>query len=298
MEHWHAGGHQILVIDNFATGKRELVPQIARLEVVEGSIADREMVRRAFDRFRPTVVVHSAASYKDPSDWREDAATNVLGTVHVIEAARDYGVERFLNFQTVLCYGRPEQSPISVDHPLRPFTSYGISKVAGEQYLAASNLNWVSLRLANITGPRLAIGPLPTFYQRLKAQQSCFCTDSVRDFLDMSDFIAAVECVIAAPDVIGIFNVSSGQGHSIREVYDAVRIHLGLGPDPGVRMVPVGADDVAELVPDPSKTEALGWKPKVDFRSTIDRMLTWYDVHGVSEVHSHLSQAADEQGQK
>jgi UDP-glucose 4-epimerase len=240
MEHWHAGGHQILVIDNFATGKRELVPQISRLEVVEGSIADREMVRRAFDRFRPTVVVHSAASYKDPSDWREDAATNVLGTVHVIEAARDYGVERFLNFQTVLCYGRPEHSPIPVDHPLRPFTSYGISKVAGEQYLAASNLNWVSLRLANITGPRLAIGPIPTFYKRLKAQQSCFCTDSVRDFLDMSDFIAAVERVITAPDVIGIFNVSSGQGHSIREVYDAVRIHLGLGPDPGVRMVPVG----------------------------------------------------------
>ena len=169
MEHWHARGHQILVIDNFATGKRELVPRISRLQVVEGSIADREMVRRAFDRFRPTLVVHSAASYKDPSDWREDAATNVLGTVHVIEAARDYGVERFLNFQTVLCYGRPEQSPIPLDHPLRPFTSYGISKVAGEQYLAASNLKWVSLRLANITGPRLAIGPIPTFYKRLKA---------------------------------------------------------------------------------------------------------------------------------
>jgi nucleoside-diphosphate-sugar epimerase len=299
MEHWHARGHQILVIDNFATGKRELVPQISRLQVVEGSIADREMVRRAFDRFRPTVVVHSAASYKDPSDWREDAATNVLGTVHVIEAARDYGVERFLNFQTVLCYGRPEQSPIPVDHPLRPFTSYGISKVAGEQYLAASNLNWVSLRLANITGPRLAIGPIPTFYQRLKAQQSCFCTDSLRDFLDMSDFIAAVECVITAPEVSGIFNVSSGQGHSIREVYDAVRTHLGLGPDPGVRVVPVGADDVAELVPDPSKTsEALGWKPQVNFRSTMERMLKWYDVHGVSDVHSHLSHAKyDEQDQ-
>ena len=158
MEHWHARGHQILVIDNFATGKRELVPRISRLQVVEGSIADREMVRRAFDRFRPTLVVHSAASYKDPSDWREDAATNVLGTVHVIEAARDYGVERFLNFQTVLCYGRPEQSPIPLDHPLRPFTSYGISKVAGEQYLAASDLKWVSLRLANVTGPRLPLG--------------------------------------------------------------------------------------------------------------------------------------------
>ena len=94
--------------------------------------------------------------------------------------------------------------------------------------------------------------------------------------------------------MIGIFNVSSGQGHSIREVYDAVRTHLGLGPDPGVRVVPVGADDVAELVPDPSKTiEALGWKPKIDFSSTIDRVLTWYDMHGVSDVHSHLSHATE-----
>jgi UDP-glucose 4-epimerase len=291
VEHWHPRGHEILVIDNFATGKRELVPNIPRLELVEGSIADRELVRRTFARFRPTHVVHSAASYKDPADWREDAGTNVLGTIHVVEAARELGVAKFVNFQTVLCYGRPDRSPVPLDHPLRPFTSYAISKVAGEQYLAASTLNWVSLRLANVTGPRLAIGPIPTFYKRLKSQQSCFCTDAVRDFLDMSDFISAVDRVMTVPEVIGIFNVSSGQGHSIREVYDAVRGHLGLGPDPGVRVVPVGADDVAELVPDPSKTiEALDWKPKVDFRSTIDRVLSWYDLHGVSEVHSHLSE--------
>jgi nucleoside-diphosphate-sugar epimerase len=290
VEHWHACGHQILVIDNFATGKRELVPCIPGLELVEGSIADQDLVRRAFDRFRPTHVVHSAASYKDPTDWREDAATNVLGTIHVIEAARDSGVVRFVNFQTVLCYGRPEQSPVPVDHPLRPFTSYAISKVAGEQYLAASKLNWISLRLANVTGPRLAIGPIPTFYKRLKSQQSCFCTDAVRDFLDMSDFISAVDRVMTVPEVVGVFNVSSGQGHSIREVYDAVRDHLGLGPDPGVRVVPVGADDVPELVPDPSKTTAaLDWTPKIDFRSSIGRVLAWYDLHGVSDVYSHLS---------
>ena len=295
VEHWHACGHQILVIDNFATGKRELVPQIPGLEVVVGSVADRELVRRAFDRFRPTHVVHSAASYKDPTDWREDAATNVLGTIHVIEAAHDYRIVRFVNFQTVLCYGRPEQNPVPVDHPLRPFTSYSISKVAGEQYLAASKLNWISLRLANITGPRLAIGPIPTFYKRLRSQQSCFCTDAVRDFLDMSDFISAVDCVIAAQDVIGVFNVSSGQGHSIREVYDVVRNHLGLGPDPGVRVVPVVADDVPELVPDPSKTtEALDWTPKIDFRSSIDRLLAWYDMHGVSDVYSHLPRPQDQ----
>ena len=56
-------------------------------------------------------------------------------------------MSRILNFQTVLCYGRPDTVPIPVDHPLRPFTSYGISKVAGEQYLAMSGLPFASLRL-------------------------------------------------------------------------------------------------------------------------------------------------------
>ena len=217
IEHWLPQGHEILVIDNFATGKREVVPALPGLTLVEGSIADRDLVTRAFAEFKPTHVVHSAASYKDPANWREDIATNVEGTANVVEAARAAAVSRILNFQTVLCYGRPESTPIPVEHPLRPFTSYGISKVAGEQYLAMSGLPFVSLRLANVTGPRLAIGPIPTFYKRLKAGQACFCTDARRDFLDMSDFLAAVDVAMADDAPNGIFNVSSGSGHSIRK---------------------------------------------------------------------------------
>src|SRR5215831_2939816 len=181
VEHWLPQGHEILVLDNFATGKREVVPPLPRLSLLEGSIAQREFVDLAFASFQPTHVVHSAAAYKDPADWREDTETNVLGTINVIDAARSHRVSRVLNFQTVLCYGRPDEVPIPVEHPLRPFTSYGISKVAGEQYVAMSGLPYASLRLANVTGPRLAIGPIPTFYKRLKGGQGCFCTDARRD---------------------------------------------------------------------------------------------------------------------
>ena len=290
IEHWLPKGHEILVVDNFATGKREVVPALKGLTLLEGSIADRQTVQRAFEQFRPTHVVHAAASYKDPSDWHEDAATNVLGTILVVEAARSHAVERIVNFQTVLCYGRPEVSPIPIDSPLRPFTSYGISKVAGEQYLAMSGLPFVSFRLANVCGPRLAIGPIPTFYKRLKAGQACFCTEARRDFLDMSDFIDAVDLVMDGKAPTGIFNVSSGEGRSIKAVYDAVRAHLGLPPDPGVQVVPVGDDDVPAVVPDPSMTtHVLGWKAKIGFTETMERMLSWYDAHGVSYVYSHLA---------
>ncbi|WP_338690965.1 MULTISPECIES: NAD-dependent epimerase/dehydratase family protein [unclassified Bradyrhizobium] len=290
IEHWLPQGHEILVIDNFATGKREVVPALPGLTLIEGSIADRDLVASAFEKFRPTHVVHSAASYKDPANWREDIATNVDGTANVIDAARAAGAGRILNFQTVLCYGRPESTPIPVEHPLRPFTSYGISKVAGEQYLAMSGLPYVSLRLANVTGPRLAIGPIPTFYKRLKAGQGCFCSDAQRDFLDMSDFLAAVDLAMAEQAPTGVFNVSSGIGHSIKEIYDLVRSHLGLQADPDVKVVPVGDDDVPSVVPDPSRTRAvLGWQAKVPFDETIRRLLAWYDAYGVSDVYSHLA---------
>jgi UDP-glucose 4-epimerase len=290
IERYLPQGHEVLVIDNFATGKREVVPPVPGLTVVEGTIADDELVRRAFESFAPTHVIHSAAAYKDPADWREDVATNVAGTIHVIEAAKRAGVKRFVNFQTALCYGRPDTVPIPVDHPTRPITSYGISKTAGEQYVTLSGLPFVSLRLANIAGPRLAIGPIPTFYKRLKAGQKCFCTDAVRDFLDMEDFFALMDIVLRDDAPTGVFNVSTGVGASIKDVFDAVVGYLGVTLKEPVPVVPPAADDVPAVVLDPSRTTAvLGWEAKIGFAETIRRMLQWYDAHGVSEIYSHLA---------
>src|SRR5262249_40769882 len=138
-------------------------------------------------------VVHAAAAYKDPGDWAADARTNVEGTINIVKGAEQAGVRRLINFHTALGYGRPAAVPIPVDAPARPFTSYGISKQAGEAYLAMSRVPFVSFRLANVTGPRLAIGPIPTFYARLKAGKSCFCSKTVRDFVDMEDFFTVTE---------------------------------------------------------------------------------------------------------
>ena len=291
VEHHVAAGHEVLVIDNFATGRREVLPAVDGLEVAEGSIADGTLVERCFDRFQPTHVVHAAAAYKDPNDWVEDARTNVLGAIHIGNAARRHGVRRLVNFQTVLCYGRPQHVPIGIDHPVQPFTSYGISKTAAEQYLILlAEVPVISLRLANITGPRLAIGPIPTFYKRLKAGQSCFCSDTTRDFLDMDDFLAVTDAALDDDAPAGVFNVSTGVGHTIKEVFDAVVEHLGVELESPVPIVPPAADDVSAVVLDPSRTEAdLGWKAEVGFAECIRRTLSWYDEHGGGAVFSHLT---------
>lgn len=295
VEHWIPAAHEILVVDNFATGKREVVPDgIKGLTVVEGSIVDAEFLSTCFERFRPEIVVHSAAAYKDPKDWNEDVATNVNGAINVARASETNGVRRIINFQTALCYGRPDHVPVPVTQRAAPFTSYGASKTAGEVYLQMGTVPVVSLRLANVTGPRLAIGPIPTFYKRLKAGQSCFCSDTRRDFLDMSDFLALMDLLLEKESIDGVFNVSTGHGHSIKQIYDFVVNYLKIDVGAEVPIVPPGTDDVAEMVLDPTETErVLGWRAAVSFEDMMRRQLSWYDKYGVSDVYSHLAQPAE-----
>lgn len=288
IEHWLPQGHDIFVIDNFATGKREVVPTVQGLTVQEGSIADQALVNDCFSVFKPDVVVHAAAAYKDPDNWVEDIRTNVIGSTHIAHAAKAQNVKRLINFQTALCYGRPQQLPIPTTHPTAPFTSYGITKTAGEQFMMLSGIPTLSLRIANVTGPRLAIGPIPTFYKRLKAGQNCFCSDTSRDFLDMSDFLSFMDLAIQSDAPTGLFNLSTGEAHSIKEIFDLVSDYLEL-ESKEVPIVPPAADDVPIVCLDASQTNhAFGWKANIGFTEMIRRQLAWYDQHGVTDVFSHL----------
>ncbi|MFA6127020.1 MAG: NAD-dependent epimerase/dehydratase family protein [Bacteroidales bacterium] len=281
--------HEICVIDNFATGKREVVPEVNGLNLVEGSVSDMKLVFDVFEHFRPDIVIHSAASYKYPTAWGEDTSTNVLGSIHIAKAAEKFKVQKIINFQTALCYGRPAKVPIPIDHPTAPFTSYGISKTAGEAYLMKSGLPVISLRLANICAPRLAIGPIPTFYKRLKAGQNCFCSDTIRDFLDIHDFYSLMDRILFASDQLGIYNVSTGVGNSILDVLNTVAEYLKMNVSE-VPIVPPGADDVPKVVLDPSATERVfNWKADIDFKKTIINQLEWYDKYGVNDIFSHLA---------
>ena len=282
-------GYEILVLDNFATGKKQNLPNVSNLSLVEGSVVDLELVNKLIKEFKPELVINSAAAYKDPSNWKEDAETNIIGSINVAKACLEFGVKKIINFQTALNYGRPDKTPIPITAASKPFTSYGISKTAGEQFLLNSGLNVISLRLANICGPRLAIGPIPTFYTRLKDGKNCFCSDSLRDFLDMEDFLDVLEIAIEKEIPTGAYNVSTGIGSSIKEVFDEVVKHLNISA-PEVPIVPVGADDVKEVVLDSSYTEKIfDWKAKYNFKQTIKRQLEWYDKYGVTDIFSHLA---------
>ena len=125
-----ARGDEVLAVDNFATGRPEHLTPQKRLRFVEGSIADKPLIDQLIGDFKPDVLVHTAASYKDPNDWHADTLTNCVGGANLIRAAKDAGVGRFIYFQTALCYGvKPLHQPIRLEHPKLPAnSSYAISR--------------------------------------------------------------------------------------------------------------------------------------------------------------------------
>ena len=287
-------GDSVLVIDNFATARRDTLPQDhERLELVEGTIADTALVDRLFREFQPEIVVHAAASYKDPDDWDEDARTNALGTANVVQAAEREGVSRLVYFQTALCYGlHPHEQPITLNHPLDPSgSSYAISKTAGEWYVRLSKLDWISFRLANVYGPRNLSGPLPTFFQRLDEGKSVFVMDTRRDFVYVDDLVAVAMMAIDGGKS-GVYHVSSGSDVSIKDLFDATIEAMGIELDEEVEVRPRNPDDAPSILLDPSKTERdFGWAAQAQLEDGVAKAIEYYRQYGVTETFTHLKHA-------
>jgi nucleoside-diphosphate-sugar epimerase len=282
----------VLVFDNLATGSLDWLEGDLGILVREGTVANFADVHSAFSEFRPTHVIHAAASYDDPDDWAGDLENNAQGTLNVVRASEEFGVSAFIYLQTALGYGVPSVSPIPITHGLNPTSSYGISKVAGEMYALAAKLPIsVSLRLANVCAPRLSIGPLPTFYKKILSDEECTVSEAERDFLSFFDFVELIELVLRHDAAVsGPFNVSSGSGTSIQSVFGQVSEALGAA-NVQAHVVPVASDDIRSVVLDPATTaETFGWSAKVALSEVISQQILWFEEYGVGTIRSHLRQ--------
>jgi len=286
-----ARGDEVLVIDNYATGRRDnLVPQ-TKLTLVEGSIAEASLVNQTFAEFRPELVVHAAAAYKDPHDWEEDARTNVTGTALITQASERTGVQRLIYFQTALCYGlKPLEQPITLNHPvLSDGSSYAISKTAGEQYIRLSNLDYISFRLANAYGPRNLSGPLPTFFHRLTNNKPCFVMNTRRDFIYVDDLVDVVMKAIDGQGKRGAYHISSGSDYSIEELFDATVKALNITLDKPVEVRERNPDDVFTILLDPSATNRdFDWRTTTPLEKGVHAAIEWYQQYGITQTYTHL----------
>lgn len=283
-------GDHVIAIDNLATGRREHLQDHPNLQVVIDTIANRELVNDLVGNFKPDAIVHTAASYKDPDDWYSDTLTNCVGGSNVVDAAKKYGVNRFVYFQTALCYGlKPLQQPITLDHPRFPSSSsYAITKTTNEFYLELSGVDYVTFRLANVVGPRNVAGPLPIFYQRLKDGKQCFVSNARRDFVFVKDL---ARVVLKAVDGIGYgaYHFSSGKDVAIQELYDAVVNALDVPGKPQAEVKELAADDVFSILLDPSRTfEDFGQIQFTALQETVSAAMAYYKEHGTLGEYTHL----------
>ena len=286
-----ANKEEVIVVDNFATGRRDNLAENANLRVIEGTIADESLISSVFAEFQPDLVIHAAASYKDPLAWHEDVMTNSLGSAIVAKLSKANRVKRLIYFQTALCYGlHPVEQPITLNHPVQPWeSSYAITKTAGEQFIRLSGVEFLSFRLANAYGPRNMSGPLPTFFHRLSNNKPCYVMDTRRDFVFIEDLIELVEKAIYGKGRPGFYHISSGKDFSIKELFEAVIQRMGIALEKEVEVLPRKPDDAPSILLDPSVTnKEFDWQVSTKLIDGVTKTIDYYKEYGIEDTYTHL----------
>lgn len=284
-------GANVAILDDLSTGSRENVAPSTALYVVD--VRNREALRAAFERFKPTHVVHHAAqasvraSMEDPG---RDAAINLVGGLEVLEAARLCAVRRIVFASTGgALYGEVATGQSATESwPARPKSPYAAAKVAFEGYLevfrSSYGLSYTTLRYSNVYGPRqdpngeagvvaifgrrlLRDQPVTVYARRERGDPGC-----VRDYVFVEDVVAA-NAKVLAEDLDGVFNVGTGEARTTREVLEAVA--AATGRVPRVEEAPPRPGDLESSVVDSSRLVGLGWRPGVAFTDGIRRTVSW-----------------------
>jgi UDP-glucose 4-epimerase len=273
-------GDDVLVIDDLSHGHREQVAPEA--EFVERDI--REPVRDVFARFRPDTCFHLAAqanvraSVERPA---EDAAVNVLGTVHVLEAAEEQDAKIVFSSTGGAIYGEC-QRPAREDDPTEPISPYGTAKLAAENYLRTFNrlhgAQHTILRYANVYGPRqnseLEGGVVAIFFERFRhGERATIFGDGkqTRDFVHVSDIVGAT---LAAAEKEGLFNVATGTETSVFELHELCR--RASGTEGEAQFEPERLGEIERSVLDAAHAaNGLGWKPKLSLAEGLRATWKW-----------------------
>lgn len=284
--------HDVHIVDNFETGREENVPDAAtlhRLDVRDEAV-DELFAQEQFD-----VLCHHAAQMdvrRSVADPQYDADVNVLGFLNLMEAGRAHGLKRVLFASTGgAIYGEPAYAPQDEEHPLRPLSPYGITKLTTEKYLyfyaEQYDIDYVSLRYANIYGPRQnphgEAGVVAIFTRSmLDGEQPVIYGDGeqTRDYVYVGDVVRANKAALRY-DGSGIFNVGTARETSVNELFYALRDLIDesvpekhAAAKPGEQQRSILGYKLAE--------EELGWTPEVDLEEGLRRTVDWFETMHVA----------------
>ncbi|NOX60910.1 MAG: NAD-dependent epimerase/dehydratase family protein [Chloroflexi bacterium] len=278
-------GHDVLVVDNLATGDTANLNPAARF--VEMDVRDPNLAD-LIEYERPEVINHHAAqtlvriSTERP---QFDADVNVLGLINLLEAAKEAGVRKIIFASSGgTVYGLCDRLPITEEQPFAPQSPYGISKVTSEFYLRYYAANWglkyTSLRYANIFGPRDTVSSehvITVFATKLlRGERPVIHWDGeqAKDYLYVDDVVEANVLALTQGDNEA-YNLGSGKAISVNSIYRSLLNVLGLDIEP--RYGPKRLGDVRLFYLDSRKAQReLGWRPHTDFVQGLSQTVAWY----------------------
>jgi UDP-glucose 4-epimerase len=289
-----AEGHRVTVLDNESTGFAHNVPAGARY--IKGDVARAADVELCFEGgldavFHIAGQASTIRSFDDPSD---DLRTNVQGTICVLQHCLEHRVGRFLYASSMTAYGHPGELPVKEDHPLKPVSYYGISKMAAERYVhttaARNDLDFefhaTSFRMFNVYGERQSLqnpyqGVVAIFIANvLRGEPIQIFGDGEqsRDFIHIDDVVEAWVLALSSPAAYEeVFNLGRGSRRTVHQLIDAVLEAKGKRRQSyEIRYRPERPGDQRHMQADIGHVkEALGWRPKVGFSQGMARTVCW-----------------------
>jgi len=282
-------GFDVVVLDDLSSGRREnLSVHFGKSNfcLVEGDVRNKADAKKALDGV--DVVFHLAAiasidlSVENPLLVNE---VNVGGTLNVLRESLKAGVRRFVYASSCVVYGESVNLPINEEHPTKPTSPYGVSKLAAEHYCRVfyevCGLETVCLRFFNVYGSRQVIGPysgvIMKFIDKLKHGKNPIIYgdgEQTRDFVFVEDVVDACLRAIRCRNCVGeMINVGSGVETTVNRLADVLIELFGARDVKPVYAKPK-AGDIRRSYADLSKTEILlGYKPKTSLREGLSMLL-------------------------
>ena len=279
-------GHQVVVVDNLHSGKEANLNPRAKFYRVD--IRNRDALEMVFQLERPDILCHQAAlanvreSIARPAEYAE---VNVIGTINLLELARQYGIKKIIYASTGgACYGEPIKLPVTEDHPINPLDPYGASKHAVEHYLYLYQANfkipYTVLRYPNVYGPRQdpygEAGVVAIFAVKLlKGEQPVINGDGLqtRDFVHVGDIARAN--VLASTRDGEILNLGWGKGTDINTIFRKLRMLTGSKAEEIHGPAKLG--EVRFTYLDASRAgQALGWEPGVSLDEGLKQTVEYF----------------------
>lgn len=281
-----AAGHDVAIVDNLSTGRRQNINPQARFYEVD--IRSPELAA-VFAQEKPEVVNHHAAQMdvrRSIVDPIYDADINVLGSLNVLELARQHGVRKITYISSGgAVYGEPVYHPCNEEHPIDPLCPYGATKHIVEHYLFMYRqnygLDYTVLRYGNVYGPRQdphgEAGVVAIFTGLMLAAKPVIINGSgeqERDFVYVGDCVQAN--VLALTKGSGeIFNIGCGVGTTVNEIFAHLKDILDYGLEPVHGPAKLG--ETFKIYLEVGKARlGLDWEPRVTLRQGLERTVDYF----------------------